>query len=205
MCLVCRSAPCGHPANVDPGNGATKMVMESLLLSYIAPNYKRRNYNGKKVFALRFVKYNVGPLASTVVIDADTRLDQFLLSPCHQTNENAEFALHSIALALENCRVQLFGHLDTLRALHELGDGRERGVFAQLFLCKVGEGEKRHRAFKISEEFGVLSSARRQFKGCELQCLVDTIRADELDKAQQEQVEEERRVGIQDLVLQSAT
>lgn len=64
---------------------------------------------------------------------------------------------------------------------------------------EVRESEKSHRLFEVGEEFGILSAA-----GCELvrrkfESRLELFRPDKLDEAEEMQMEEEWRVGIEDL------
>jgi hypothetical protein len=64
---------------------------------------------------------------------------------------------------------------------------------------EVRESEKSHRLFEVGEEFGVLGAARCEFVRGKFESRLELFRPDQLDKPEEMQMEQEWRVGIEDL------
>lgn len=148
---------------------------------------------------LRVVQYNVCPLAPAIVVDSDASLVQAFLAPYHQAYQTTELGLHSLTLALQNRCVELLGHFHALGTLHQLRDRGERGVSGVIVASKMRKRQQRHRFLEVGEELWVLSPSGSEFQGSKLQRFIDLVLSDELDEAEEEKVEQKRRVRVKNL------
>lgn len=150
---------------------------------------------------LHIIQYNVCPLAPPVVADADTVLVEPLLAPDHQSHKATELGLHSLTLALQYRGVELLCDLDTLRTFHQLRDGGECWVGRLVIFGKMREREQGHRLFEIREELRILRTPGSQLMSRKLQGLINLVCSDELDKPKEEQVEQQRGVCVENLLV----
>jgi hypothetical protein len=69
---------------------------------------------------------------------------------------------------------------------------------------EIGEGQESHGPFEIGEELGVLSPARRQLVGGELESRSGLVFPYKLDEVQQVEMEKQGWVRVEDLYSASA-
>ena len=121
-----------------------------------------------------------------------------VFSPSHETKHLWQLWVRALGLAGQDGGIELACRLELLPLGEERCDVCRRFQSTSASARQV-ESEESHRLFELGEQLRVLLPSRRKLLGGKAQSLRDLAGTDELDEALLLEVEEEERIGVENL------